>query len=117
MKVAELMGAELDYWAGIADGLNVEIALSGECLLMDDNGDEICDEYSPSTNWEYGGPIIEREKITIEPNPYGQKQWGACHGPHGKEPTWIWKNAETALIAAMRCFVASKFGDDVPNEA
>jgi len=68
-----------------------------------------CPKYS--TDWAIGGPIIEREKITIEyegdPDP-----WCACimadqevYGP-------------TPLIAAMRCYVASKLGDtiNIPKE-
>jgi hypothetical protein len=65
---------------------------------------------SPSTIWAQGGPIIEREKIETR---YANKQWCAWHesvggGNHGSTP----------LIAAMRCYVASKLGDtvDVPDE-
>jgi hypothetical protein len=64
-----------------------------------------------STDWAQGGPIIERERITIEWEG-DPDSWCACimadqevYGP-------------TALIAAMRCYVASKMGDtiDIPEE-
>jgi len=99
--------------------------------------------YQPSTNWAQGGPIIERENITIirandeyecdekgfttlkripqwfaetsqwtghstttsyegenmEPTFMVEEEWG-CYGP-------------TPLIAAMRCYVASKLGEEV----
>jgi hypothetical protein len=70
-----------------------------------------------STNWEQGGPIIEREGITI--THYGndwEDAWSARKGDGH------WKGKETygptPLIAAMRCYVASKLGDeiDVPEE-
>jgi hypothetical protein len=58
-----------------------------------------------STEWEKGGPIIERERINIRDD--GGDQWAAddsiraaAYGP-------------TPLIAAMRCYVASKLGDEV----
>lgn len=73
-------------------------------------------KYSPSTDWKEGGPIIEREGIWVS-DPTGDvlhpRQWGALlkgtmHDTRGPTP----------LIAAMRCFVASKLGDevDVPEE-
>lgn len=69
-------------------------------------------EYLPSTDWQTGGPIIEREGIDLiyERN---------CDG----EIVQIWAQigedippeyfGDTGLIAAMRCFVASKLGDEV----
>jgi hypothetical protein len=66
--------------------------------------------YSPSTNWAQGGPIIEREGIATLPCPRG---WAARVGFGGE-----YIEGPTPLIAAMRCFVASKLGDevDVPEE-
>jgi hypothetical protein len=72
-----------------------------------------------SGDWERGGPIIERERITVVFTDYG-KAWDAyckplsllvfdCEAPAGTGPT--------PLIAAMKSFVVSKFGDEVPGEA
>jgi hypothetical protein len=92
MKTNELIGTALDWAVAKAIG-----------------------EYKPtavpsySTNWAQGGPIIEREGITVSyGSPVTGLEWMACdrgstniqHGP-------------TYLIAAMRCYVASKLGDDV----
>jgi hypothetical protein len=70
--------------------------------------------WTPSTDWSQGGPIIEREKISIE-HLYGAGDAGA--------DVWVATRVEgssiseeqgsTALIAAMRCYVASKLGDEV----
>jgi hypothetical protein len=64
------------------------------------------DGFEPSTDWAQGGPIIERELIGLVP-PLDERGWAAAtdktefsYGP-------------TALVAAMRCYVASKLGDDV----
>ena len=68
--------------------------------------------WQPSTNWSQGGPIIEREGISIgkadDPEWWAFKGWKAENGTPGSTP----------LIAAMRCFVASKLGDtvDIPEE-
>ena len=61
-------------------------------------------EYDPSTKWEHGGPIIERERINLWNEGY---EWEASL--YGKHIVW----GETPLVAAMRCYVASKLGDEV----
>lgn len=69
--------------------------------------EECCDDPTTprfSTDWAQGGPIIEREKITIE---WTGEDWMG----------YIWHDEEvfgpTPLVAAMRCYVASKLGDEV----
>ena len=66
--------------------------------------------WSPSRIWAQGGPIIEREEIRLDiPSATG---WWMAHKNghllHGPKP----------LTAAMRCYVASQWGDevDVPDE-
>jgi hypothetical protein len=60
--------------------------------------------YNPSRDWMQGGPIIERERINL---------WNEGHdweaSLYGKHIVW----GETPLVAAMRCYVASKLGDEV----
>ena len=56
-----------------------------------------------STDWSQGGPIIERESIDLVK--MGVHQWRADCGPARTGPT--------PLIAAKRCYVASKLGDEV----
>lgn len=66
-----------------------------------------------STDWSQGGPIIERERIETRYDRTGRFS----------EP-WIATTLErmitgqTPLIAAMRCFVASRLGDtvEIPQE-
>jgi len=68
-----------------------------------------------SSEWSLGGPIIEREKLNIY---FEDKKlvWAAAIW----EPTFgggrliaSSKDCLTPLIAAMRCYVASKLGDEV----
>jgi len=100
MKTSELTGAALD-WA-VAEAGGVPIYRRGVTMTrMDMDGQHY---WQPSIDWAQGGPIIEREKITIE---WTGENW----------MSYIWHDAEffgpTPLIAAMRCYVASKLGDDV----
>jgi hypothetical protein len=73
---------------------------------------------NPSTNWSQGGPIIEREWIVLNNMPFDTPPYWTAHiaSRSSNERMGAW--AHTPLIAAMRCFVASKLGDevDVPKE-
>lgn len=97
MKTSELTGAALDWAVMTCEGYvpprPVEWILSGH--------------FTPSTNWSQGGPIIEREKIAADWSE--ENDWCASCDTN---PTRIF-SAATPLIAAMRCYVASKLGDEV----
>jgi hypothetical protein len=112
-KVSELKGAHLDQWVARALGVTgknvMRSALFGNGRGHKQEWYEI--EYPAySTLWADGGPIIEREFIQVVPwfvpGPYNWS--GYLQPPHEIE-----QFGETPLIAAMRAFVASKFGDEV----
>ena len=90
IKTNELTGAALN-WA-------VEMA---ECEGAMYSGRE-CRPFC--TDWAHGGPIIEREKINLWTEGY---DWEATQ--YGKWQEW----GPTALIAAMRCYVGTKLGNEV----
>lgn len=68
------------------------------------------DRYEPSTDWAQGGPIIDQERLEFDFRE--DEQDYACFGGYRTA------TGPTHLIAAMRCYVASKLGDevDVPDE-
>jgi hypothetical protein len=86
MKTDELTGAALD-WA--------VAKCKGEL--------EYWPEIEYSTDWAQGGPIMEREKIATA---WHITRWVAWRGV-------IEHPGPTPLIAAMRCYVASRLGDDI----
>jgi hypothetical protein len=68
--------------------------------------------FKPSTDWSQGGPIIEREWLDVTPWP----------NESDEDMRWQCKQHDsidcvafgpTPLVAAMRCYVASKLGDEV----
>jgi hypothetical protein len=73
---------------------------------------------SYSTNWAPSGPIIEREFIELNVMAAGHTSasvtfdtWLASTARHDED--MVEASGPTPLIAAMRCFVASKLGDEV----
>lgn len=98
IKTAELTGAALDWAVVLCEGRTWE-AVESFIAYRDDG------EMNYSTDWAQGGPIIEREKISIVEG--SNDDWQA-----GKRP-YKFSCGPTPLIAAMRCFVASKLGDEV----
>ena len=82
-------------------------------------GEPLSSPYPYSTNWAFGGPIIEREQIGVVATE------GSRASPVWASELWSEDTASvqtffgpTPLIAAMRCYVASKLGDevDIPKE-
>lgn len=106
VKVSELSGAALDWAVAVVEG-DGDITPS---LLVK--------HYKPSTDWSEGGPLIEREGITVHCRDLGKyPEWVADY------ITWLpeheWENhGETALIAACRAIVREKLGEEIeiPDE-
>ncbi len=115
-KTNELTGAALDWAVAVADNLLPKhISLNTDLthpLVLDG-----IQSYGPSFIWSQGGPIIERERLCTTPR---RDYWEACVHDNlfqydGSEHH---ATGPTPLIAAMRCYVSSKLGDeiDVPEE-
>jgi hypothetical protein len=148
MKTSELTGAALDWAVAKCEGRGF---VFGETDYTDGHtyqrGTAQATGPHYSTDWAQGGPIIEREGVSVIqleresiPNAQGfwqgkyQEQWGAVIGErhsleenHGSQGDYWGRSyhvdreaviGPTPLIAAMRCYVASKLGDDidVPKE-
>lgn len=106
MKTSDLIGPALDWAVAKCEGV--------EYL-----GDHICDGlgnwHEPtcySAFWAQGGPIIEREKIGVYPSQSVSGVW-AARPDYKTAPSAPHTFGPTPLVAAMRCYVASKLGDKV----
>lgn len=91
MKTSELIGSALDWAVAKCEGVDVSQGLTD-------------DEYY-STDWAQGGPLIEREKLELHINK--TEGWSAFADKQ------VYGIGSTPLISAMRCYVASKLGNDV----
>ena len=107
MKTSELTGFNLDLAVALCNCIVDKWFDSGHLTV---NG-EI---YSPSTDWEQGGPIIEREEISISREFASSRvEWAAWTPAPIRDDAEAFGYGPTPLIAAMRCYVSSKLGDKV----
>ncbi len=110
MKVAELTGAELDYWVAKAEGEKLPrirkttMGYSTVEVLRK----PIYVSFKPSTRWQQGGPLIEKYTIELRKCLYSDNWFALMHKAGTKEVF-----GETPLIAICRCIVASKYGEEV----
>jgi len=66
-----------------------------------------------STDWTQAGPIIERELCEVVKCKSGADEWWECHkGIEGTKEHSV-QTGPTLLVAAMRCYVASKLSDEI----
>ena len=114
IKTADLTGAALDWAVATCEGFTEYDPITGKMLppRKEWGWVYLCD-YNWATDWAQGGPIIEREQITVEYQGWGGEDQWIGYIRHDEEIA-----GPTPLIAAMRCYVASRLGDevDVPNE-
>lgn len=96
MKTNELTGHALDWAVTRCEGYRLDLVPEGS--------------YAPSTDWSQGGPIIEREGISVD---RAGLAWTADLSDSVGGYIEHTESGPTPLIAAMRCYVASKLGDEV----
>ena len=108
MKISEATASQLDWLVAKCRELEVKRGVSGLIYTFDDYGNP--HDWNPSSNWAQGGPIIERELIGIAyfPDGWQAQNWQGIHNT---------QTGNTPLIAAMRCYVASKLGETVSVQA
>lgn len=119
IKTSELIGPYLNWAVAKCEGIKRPYIHNGFCKY----GLDFCRNevflievfLMYSTDWACGGRIIERECMDILCLAGGDDGWQADkYLPTEKVEGY----GPTPLIAAMRCYVASKLGDevDVPDE-
>ena len=108
MKTSELIGPALDWAVAKCEGRNTDKVDLWKGLELPGYGYAI---FPYSTDWSQGGPIIEREKIElIPPVDDDDLEWMAVWCEDAEAGIRV---GPTPLIAAMRCYVSAKIGDEV----
>lgn len=116
-KTAELEGTLLDMAVAKAEGYSLEDRQ--EFRRAPGGGGWLLWEFEPSSKWSQAGPIIGEMRGNLrfysEPErtlsgEYRQGWHFSWEPPQGRDGS-AW--GPTALVAAMRAYVASKFGEEV----
>ena len=135
IKVCELAGSMLTWAVAVCEGGSPVVAINAIGVRLIRSDRTLCDYAS---DWNAAGRIIEREKIQIRgidaPGHAWDGKWLAQQGkfrPSAARVDWRahdtftcsksepgYFEGPTALIAAMRCYVAMKMGNeiDVPDD-
>jgi hypothetical protein len=113
-KVSELEGVRLN--AAVARCEGYAVRGEGDKLTWH-AADGSLSNFNPAGSWAHGGPIIEREQIAFR---YDKAQGcsEACISPDSDYDTFVrgrasYATGPTTLIACMRAYVSSKFGEEV----
>lgn len=121
IKTKHLQGAKLNYAVALALGHSVHIdailhghVMSGPWVsghVHDHNVWIQLYQFRPSENWARGGQIIDDhiDRLTR----VGDREWMAHKTCYENPEVYHSGYGETVLIAAMRCFVTSRMGEEV----
>jgi len=121
VKVAELSGLPLCYTVCMLEkptlvwGETIGIHYVSHQIVIPSLPAPTC--FSPYTNWAMCGPIIERENISLV-REGDATEYAASVYNHTLKDWHLFQYHDKPLIAAMRCYVASKLGEEVeiPDE-
>ena len=125
IEIQDLTKSQLNWAVGACEGHPKAVDTSGldgpivvcgfkQKMLHSNREGQEWVAYQPSTDWAQGGPVIERERITLDYDFDGQglSLWTARK--YAFDGTLLWAEfGDTPLIAAMRCFVKSRLGDEI----
>lgn len=117
VKTSELLGPALD-WA-VADCLHMDFHKEDDgnyYIEMEHQHGPwlvIGSEWTPSTNWSQGGPLIEQFGIMLVDPENDGADWEAT-----TRSSTPWTYGSTPLVAVCRAIVLTKLGDtvQVPRE-
>ena len=115
MKTNELTGVALDWAVAMCEGATDFWfdTVATHWVKLDGKDRALrygwAQSYLPSTDWAQGGPIIERERLSVSPYSFNNVNPWVSHSAEG-DKTIV---GPTPLITVMRCYVASKLGNEV----
>lgn len=126
MKTSELTGRSLDLAVAMCEGAITELVFDGitHGFKLDGNLKVLAKGWAsmswhPSSDWSQGGPIIEREKMTLSYDEDSQtySAYVSLFRQRGMSNRTRWRSGPTPLVAAMRCYCCSKLGEfvDIPE--
>lgn len=117
IKTSNLTGAALDWAVAKSEKLNAKtvVAHNGVKYIQVERPLVGWRDFEPSTDWAQGGSILTEARISRVIDHAGL--WVAYLTDGYGESVCIYSD-HSELVAGLRCYVASKLGDevDVPEE-
>ena len=117
IKTSELIGPALDWAVAKCEGHKPVFTRHWVTPSHPEGPRRVCvpapswvQPFEPSANWAQGGPIISREAHNLFKHNGGTEWCCACYVPRDGYTAIVTADGPTPLIAAMRCYVASKLG-------
>lgn len=114
IKTQDLISAALDWAVAKAQGdmpvFRPHVNSKGATIYRSLDLQHAGIDFRPSTNWAQGGLIVERmleAGLLLQARPETLRWAASVDSPNR------FVHGPTALIAAMRCYVTSKLGDEV----
>lgn len=124
IRTADLTGAQLDYYTARAQGIPAErleirrVPRTDTLICVELGSNEFIRHgsraYSPSTNWNLAGALLEKLHIMLESNMGGE--WAADIFPP-ERIQWLRCTGPTPQVAICRAVVRAAFGDEVEEVA
>lgn len=119
-KTATLTGAQLDWATGVAEGYELSLYGVAPSIRAREPGLGVRAPFKPSKYYNQGSVIIERENLSTARGNDLIFPKGNENGEYA-EPLWLakysdsvaWTHGKTQLEAGLRCYVASKLGDEI----
>jgi hypothetical protein len=120
LKTSEAKGQVLDYLVAKAIGKTIYRSKTGRWMTAnygEFNHRHGTPWFEPTISWKYGGHLIEREEIALEPMTH-DKFGDGWLATRVEGPAVCMEFGPTPLIAVMRCYVVGILGDEVevPDE-
>ena len=116
IKVSNTTNIQLDWLAAKCEGLEVLILIDPIEVSLTTVQDHLKYGgwvFKPSTNWLQGGQIIDRADIDTFNTATDLGFKAVLVLNHDFPEVYFQQYGPTKLIAAMRCYVASKLGEEV----
>ena len=112
IKVSEATNTQLDWLVAKIEGDEV-VWYDKQGRAYERSKWDVDPLYKPTTNWSQMGPIIERVPLQV-----GKAQISESFVAYSQNGVSCQQFGNTPLIAAARCYVASKLGEEleVPEE-
>ncbi len=111
IKVSDLANDQLDWAVGIALGYEMRVNYNAPQRLYpaEKHRKAMWASFMPTCEANVANPIIEKHQIAVWPDQDNPGMWFASTN----EGAGTDYSGNTLLVAAMRCFVAAKLGEEI----